>query len=311
MKNIDRKLNYSVNKMKWKKMFSVLLVAVCFCLLGNMLFSREVRNQVYLRVILLKSIINFQLIKLSDRLLMIKKNLNGSCLSELENLQKENLRLKSRLSEIAFLKNENEELRTILNMNLSTKDYAVARVIYKNSPEWFSSITIDIGSDNDVKLNDVVFNEEGLIGKIVRVFPNKSIVLLSTDINFNVPVYFEDMANDKDSKMALIRGNNNGRLTIIVKHSLFKVFPEQKLYTTGDGGIFPEGLYVGKTNFNNEILPAYDIQKIKYVCVKINKFDFLKFIPKIKIDDKIFIKFLDKKFIEKYQIGTFDNDERF
>lgn len=106
----------------------------------------------------------------------------------------ENSRLKSEL-EVARRKavageealQENAQLRKLAELDsspaLASSAYepVTGRVIARSPTVWRSSVSIDVGSGDGVRLDDPVLSGEGLVGRIASVEPNSSQVMLVTD----------------------------------------------------------------------------------------------------------------------------------
>ncbi|MGO9489773.1 MAG: rod shape-determining protein MreC [Solirubrobacteraceae bacterium] len=61
-----------------------------------------------------------------------------------------------------------------------------ATVVGKSPNIWYSTVTIDKGSPDGVRVNDPVINAEGLVGKVVAVEPDGAQVDLITDSSMGV-----------------------------------------------------------------------------------------------------------------------------
>lgn len=70
-----------------------------------------------------------------------------------------------------------------LDNSLSVADYrpVTATVAYKSPNIWYSTVTIDKGSSDGVRINDPVIDGEGLIGKVTEVARDGALVSLITD----------------------------------------------------------------------------------------------------------------------------------
>lgn len=106
----------------------------------------------------------------------------------------ENSRLKSELA-LARRKavageealQENAQLRKLTELDsgpaLASSAYqpVTSRVIARSPTVWRSSVTIDVGSGDGVRLDDPVVSGDGLVGRISSVEPGSSQVMLITD----------------------------------------------------------------------------------------------------------------------------------
>jgi rod shape-determining protein MreC len=82
---------------------------------------------------------------------------------------------------------ENAQLRKMLSLNrdpvlaYSAYEIVTGRVIARSPTVWRSSVTIDLGGDDGVRVDDPVISGDGLVGRISSVDPGSSQVMLLTD----------------------------------------------------------------------------------------------------------------------------------
>lgn len=82
---------------------------------------------------------------------------------------------------------ENAQLRNLLKLDrgpaLASAPYdeVVARVIARSPTQWRSSVNIDVGSGDGVRVDDPVISGDGVVGRISSVEPGSSQVMLLTD----------------------------------------------------------------------------------------------------------------------------------
>jgi rod shape-determining protein MreC len=105
---------------------------------------------------------------------------------ENEELKDENEELRKRLGEYATARRDNEQLRGLVKLGRSdsfpqaTAPLA-ARVIARSPTVWYSSVKIDKGSGDGVRVNQPVIAAGGLAGRVIRVTGGTSEVRLITD----------------------------------------------------------------------------------------------------------------------------------
>lgn len=176
-------------------------------------------------------------------------------LQDLKNTYDENKELKSRVEKIAgleaevqALKKDNKELRDILGEKetLRDKEPLPATVIGRNPDRWHEMIIIDKGKLQGIKKNMAVITANGLIGKVKSVNQFSSTVQLlsamdpknriSAVIQGDTPAYGFVQGFDDKQKLLMVKGITSG--TNIEK--------DQTVVTSGMGGVFPEGLMIGK-----------------------------------------------------------------
>lgn len=176
-------------------------------------------------------------------------------LADLKNLYEENKVLKARLDEYAKLsvdyqdiKNENDELRELLEQTTSLRDYQTipASVIARSPDRWNNLLTLDKGSEDGVEVNMAVITPAGLIGKIQNVQPFSSTVQLVSDLDRTnrISVYVQD---DEDV-FGVIDGYDAEKQALQFSNITIDVEVEEggTVVTSGLGGIFPKNLIVGE-----------------------------------------------------------------
>ncbi|SFA71382.1 rod shape-determining protein MreC [Acetitomaculum ruminis DSM 5522] len=116
-------------------------------------------------------------------------------LNDIKALQEENDKLKSKIEELttqnSLLESEHYEYKRLLKLYDLGEQYAnydkvAARVIGKDSGNWFSTFIIDRGSDNGLKENMNVISDGGLVGIITKVGKNWATVKSIIDDTSNV-----------------------------------------------------------------------------------------------------------------------------
>lgn len=82
---------------------------------------------------------------------------------------------------------ENAQLRKLLELDrspalaASAYDEVTGRVIARSPTQWRSSVTIDVGDGDGVRVDDPVIGDGALVGRISSVGPGSSQVMLLTD----------------------------------------------------------------------------------------------------------------------------------
>src|SRR3954452_10375564 len=80
---------------------------------------------------------------------------------------------------------ENSQLRGLLNLDksgpLASYKPVTGRVIGRSPTVWYSSVTLDVGSGDGVRVNDPVVTSDGLVGKVSATTGSTSEVTLITD----------------------------------------------------------------------------------------------------------------------------------
>ena len=165
---------------------------------------------------------------------------------------------------------ENEELKRLLNAaKKDNQKFISARVISNSGGSYVKTITINVGSNDGVKVGNPVVNNWGMVGRVVDLGKNASRVLLTVDINSQIPVYFENSLH-----RAILVGNNSDLLELkFLKKRVF-LMDKERLMTSGEGGILPRGIPVGiyskdlnqKKN-NKLVIPSKNWDKLNILRV--------------------------------------------
>ena len=87
---------------------------------------------------------------------------------------------------IKDLEKQNNELKSINGIEKEEYSYVNATVIYRNPMFWYDTLTINKGIKDGVKIGDMVINKFGLIGTVIKVFNDSSLISIIT----NKIVYF-------------------------------------------------------------------------------------------------------------------------
>lgn len=159
-----------------------------------------------------------------------------------ELLKEENHRLLEWYHASQLLQAENKSLKSLLNIEfVSSNSFITAKIIADFSSPYAQSVLLDVGASDGVKVGQAVIAEKGLLGRIVDIEDSISRVLLLNDINSRIPVVIEGT-----SQKAIIAGRNdlNPRLEYIPEDVDLEI--GMKIITSGDGGVFPDGLPVGR-----------------------------------------------------------------
>ena len=168
---------------------------------------------------------------------------------------------------------ENEELRKLLNsVNKIPNKFLTAEVIANSSGSYIKTVTLNVGKVNGIKIGNAVINNWGMVGRVIQVGKKTSRVLLITDINSQIPIYFE-----KSKHKAILTGKNSDLLEIkFLKPRVFLI-DNDRVFTSGEGGVLPRGLKVGtyikslNSDINKiKILPTRNWDRLNNLMIVLN-----------------------------------------
>lgn len=167
----------------------------------------------------------------------------------------ENEQLKEQLSKTQMELNaarqsetENERLKALLNLNEQINIQSIpARVIARDPSVWFNTITINRGSSSGVAVNMPVVTGGGIVGRVITVSPWASQVMLITDEKAGAGAVVGQLG--QSGALGSVRGRADLGVGIIEMRyvsGLEQVEVNDYVMTTGQDGIYPPGLNVGK-----------------------------------------------------------------
>src|SRR5580698_3629693 len=146
-----------------------------------------------------------------------------------------------------------------------------AQVIGSSGSDLSRTIYIDKGENAGIQRDMAVMTAEGIVGKVLAVYPSVSQVLLISDQSSGVGALLE-----KTRLQGVLRGTANGEVVLERVMSDEQVPVGETVLTSGGDQIFPKGLPVGTvTNvtsgkdlfLNIKIKPAADLSKLEEVLV--------------------------------------------
>ena len=108
---------------------------------------------------------------------------------ETQLLREKNLQLSLQFEEMIRSYEENINLKNLLDYKKDSNfNLVAAKVLNMGSSSNLSSITINVGLNENIKINQPVIIPEGVIGKTILVGKSTSLVQLITDVNYRASV---------------------------------------------------------------------------------------------------------------------------
>lgn len=197
--------------------------------------------------------------------------------NENERLYNENVELKEKVRQLEIAEIENEELRDMLNL---TKKYSLANAVTADvisvDSTWFEVITVNKGSKDGIKENMTVLTPSGLVGKVTKVFDFSCQVTTILDVSNAVSCSLTKTGDlvTAIGDMGLVK---EGILKLKYVPSNIELLEGDVIETSGIGGIYPKGIYVGTIKKVEEdkgskkqyalIEPGVDFSKIREVLI--------------------------------------------
>jgi rod shape-determining protein MreC len=146
-----------------------------------------------------------------------------------------------------------------------------AQVIGSGGSDLSRILYIDKGKNDGMKADLAVITAGGIVGKVLRVFPTSSQVLMINDQSSGVGAMLE-----KSRLQGVVRGTPNGELVMERVMSDEQVAAGETVLSSGGDQIFPKGLPLGTVSkvspgkemfLNIHVKPSADLSRVEEVLV--------------------------------------------
>src|SRR3954454_10277092 len=201
----------------------------------------------------------------------------------LRGVRAENRELKTQIEQMRLAQvrlSEDAAQARRLQMLLSFKEQFIsktvaAQVIGTSGSDLSRVVYIDQGRNDLLDRDMAVITADGIVGKILLVYPNLAQVLLISDQSSGVGAILE-----KTRLQGVLRGTANGEVMLERVMSDEQVQPGETVLTSGGDQIFPKGLPVGMVAkvgsgkdlfLNIKIKPAANLSRLEEVLVLTEK----------------------------------------
>ncbi|MEY8379971.1 rod shape-determining protein MreC [Ileibacterium valens] len=146
-------------------------------------------------------------------------------------------------------RSKNAELEGLIEMK-NAQEAAVevsCRVISRPLDAWDQTFTISAGSSSSIEENMLVVSSDGAVGLVESVQNNTSVVRLLSSSEMTNDIAVQISLEDGSSVEGVLRGydarENRYEVTLFDHEAL--VSPGQLVSTSGKGGNYPSGIYIG------------------------------------------------------------------
>jgi rod shape-determining protein MreC len=197
----------------------------------------------------------------------------------------ENARLRSELGQLELRNRELESqaleaqrLSALLDFRDAHSEASMlaAQVIGASADAASHTLVLNRGERDHVRRNMGVITPEGVVGKIVEVFPTTSQVLLMNDKDSGVGAL---LADTRTHGVVKGTGDPDPRMDYVVDDE--KVHPGERIVTSGEDRIFPKGLLIGSVAstrdgnpFQNiHVAPAARLDRLEDVLILLTQQD--------------------------------------
>lgn len=164
--------------------------------------------------------------------------------NENEKLKEEVFSLQTEVNRLKIVEDENKKLSELLKIDQKYSDYPKigARIIAKDTSNWYDVFLIDKGSNDGIEKNMVVIASGGLVGKIVEAGYNYSKVVSIIDDTDSVGA--KSLRTDD---LGFVRGDfeNQGMCKMEYVDSDAEIMQGDEIVTSHLSEIYPPGITIG------------------------------------------------------------------
>ncbi len=183
---------------------------------------------------------------------------------QLREVKNENFRIKLQYN---LMQEENTKLKNLLKFIPDYKrEIFTAKIISKAPGPFVKSAFIKSSAVSNLEKDNVVMNDDGLVGQIESVSGDIASVILITDRRSNIPVKAKN-----SGKRAILEGNGTNITELGYLVSTKNLSIGEEILTSGDGGIFPSDIpvgYIEKIENDRVYVATYaDMESLDYVFI--------------------------------------------
>lgn len=161
----------------------------------------------------------------------------------------ENRRLKAELREAQqwkvaaiALRDTNDRYKALLGLRTDPPiPMVAARAVADSRGPFANTRLINAGKERNIAVGNPVMSENGLVGRVIGVTTNASRILLLTDVASRTPVMI-----DRTNARAILTGDGGPNPKLEYLRGQDPVKDGDQILTSGDGGVLPRGLPVGR-----------------------------------------------------------------
>ncbi|MEM7176682.1 MAG: rod shape-determining protein MreC [Pseudomonadota bacterium] len=157
-------------------------------------------------------------------------------------LSREIQRMKAWRERARQLEEENAQLRALNNVRLAPRTtFVTGDVITDSGGPFLQSALVNVGAEDGVRDGSAAVDGNGVVGRVVGVGQQASRILLLTDFSSRVPVVVLPSGS-----RGILTGDGTPSPVLQFLDADEEVTPGDTIETTGDGGVFPPNLPVGR-----------------------------------------------------------------
>ena len=204
---------------------------------------------------------------------------------DVRNVYTDNQQLKEKLDkydgvehELNEIRQTNLRLRSLLDFKEEVEfEVTPAQVIGRNPSTWFSNMSIDRGSRHGIKVDMPVVTNQGLVGKIIEVYPSYSKVQLIISPDSGISAIVQQT---RDNGVLIGLSNPSGYTRVTRLHAKSEVKEGNVIVSSPLTGVYPKGLVIGRVvevyddpvslERSALVKPEVDFDRLEEVLVIVN-----------------------------------------
>ena len=192
--------------------------------------------------------------------------------NENEELKQKNNELEEKLREFESIKAENQTLKEYMKLTEKYSDYKTvgADVISRDISNYSKTIVINAGKKSGIKENMTVIASEGLVGFVISATDNTAKVQTILDSSSNTSSMISSSRESVVCK-GMLEGKNELKAVYLPTDA--QIANGDSIETSGLGGIYPKGIFIGKVNRVINGSNINDRYAIVETAVNFNKLD--------------------------------------
>ncbi len=198
----------------------------------------------------------------------------------LQHVWEENQQLKIQIQKLQGEQNHLRE-QAILSQNfqklfayqaISPLTTLPAHIIGRHVSNWYQAMVIDKGTRDGIRAEMGVITDAGVVGRIVRVNPTTSVMLLLSDPNVAITGMIQSSRDE-----GIIQGTPQGTINMKYLPPLANIQVDDPIVTSGLTDDFPRGLQIGHIHKitksatdlfqTGEVTPIVDFSQLEGVLV--------------------------------------------
>ncbi|MEM1278110.1 MAG: rod shape-determining protein MreC [Pseudomonadota bacterium] len=157
-------------------------------------------------------------------------------------LRREIQRLQAWRETARQLEEENAQLRALNKVRLAPRTtFVTGDIIADSGGPFLQSALVNVGRLDGVTDGSAAVDGNGVVGRVVGVGERATRLLLLTDFSSRLPVVIQPSGS-----RAILAGDGTGNPVLQFLDSEEQVRPGDLVETSGDGGVFPPNLPVGR-----------------------------------------------------------------